>query len=121
MRMTRRNFLYGVGTGVVLANAPLTFAMDSRAAVKAALAKRDRAVLVHDSWVRDPFIALGRDGWYYYTGTMQDPTVMESEATRNNVGLGTSTMVGGMVRVYRSRDLLNGPAESPEWTDDNVA
>ena len=63
-------------------------------------------MLVHRSWVRDPFIALGRDGWYYYTGTMQDASVPETEETRNNVGMGRGTLVAGAVRLYRSLDLI---------------
>jgi hypothetical protein len=98
---------------MMLANASPILVADSNKSVKAALAKRDRAVLVHNSWVRDPYIALGKDGWYYYTGTMQDPSVVENEETRNNTGLGTSTMVSGMVRVYRSRDLVNWEGGGP--------
>jgi xylan 1,4-beta-xylosidase len=87
--------------------------LDRQKAIKKALAKRDRAVLVHDNWVRDPYVALGKDGWYYYTGTMQSPSFVENEETRNNTGLGTSTMVSSMVRLYRSRGLVNWEGGDP--------
>lgn len=36
--------------------------------IRAALASHDRAVLVHDHWIRDPYITRV-DDWYYLTGT----------------------------------------------------
>jgi len=102
-----------IGAGVAVVGTPRLLALDRQKAIKKALAKRDRAVLVHDNWVRDPYVALGKDGWYYYTGTMQSPSFVENEETRNNTGLGTSTMVSSMVRLYRSRDLVNWEGGDP--------
>jgi len=110
-KINRRDFVVVAGAGLALA--PELLAADPAAAVQAALAKRNQAVLVHTSWVRDPFIALGKDGWYLYTDTMQDPSVIENDATRNNVGLGTSTMVAGVVRIYRSCDLVHWEGGDP--------
>ncbi len=59
------------------------------AAIKAALASHDRAVLVHDHWIRDPFIFLDEDGYYYLTGT-----TLKSE---------TDGVIG--IPAWRSRDL----------------
>ncbi len=39
------------------------------ASTLAALERHDRAVRIHDQWIRDPFITLQPDGWYYLTGT----------------------------------------------------
>jgi hypothetical protein len=76
--INRRDFIVAASAGLTLA--PELLAEDPAADVQASLAKRSQAVLVHTSWVRDPFIALGKDGWYYYTGTMQDPSVIENSA-----------------------------------------
>ena len=117
LAFTRRDFVRFIGAGVAVVGTPRLLALDRQKAIKKALAKRDRAVLVHDNWVRDPYVALGKDGWYYYTGTMQSPSFVENEETRNNTGLGTSTMVSSMVRLYRSRDLVNweGGVRSTPW------
>lgn len=32
-------------------------------------AAHDRAIHIHDTWGRDPYIILSPDGYYYYTGT----------------------------------------------------
>ncbi len=37
--------------------------------VRAALEAHDRAVHIHDQWIRDPYIYLHDDGYYYLTGT----------------------------------------------------
>ena len=37
--------------------------------VRASLAAHDRAVHIHDQWIRDPYIYLHDDGYYYLTGT----------------------------------------------------
>jgi xylan 1,4-beta-xylosidase len=121
MNWTRREFALGAGAALCGTGVRGLLAIDSKDAIKAALARRDRAVLVHDHWVRDPYIALGKDGWYYYTGTMQGPSIVEDEETRNNVGLGTSTMVSSMVRVYRSRDLVEWEGGGPVASLENTA
>lgn len=88
-------------------------ALDTKAALLASLAEHKRAVNVHQTWVRDPFIALGADGWYYYTGTTQMPSVVETDETLNNVGLGESSLVGWNVRAWRSRDLVSWESLGP--------
>ncbi|MDQ8197994.1 family 43 glycosylhydrolase [Pelagicoccus enzymogenes] len=40
-----------------------------KAELRQALKAHDRAVHIHDHWIRDPFIYLNDDGYYYLTGT----------------------------------------------------
>ena len=94
-------FVLGLGLGRVSA---------ADTDVQAALAAHDRAVHLHDTWVRDPYIILGPDGWYYYTGTTQRSTQEQSAAARLNTGLGPTSLVGWRVHAWRSRNLV-------EWED----
>ncbi|MBD5777949.1 family 43 glycosylhydrolase [Pelagicoccus sp. NFK12] len=41
----------------------------SKTELRQALKAHDRAVHIHDHWIRDPFIYLNDDGYYYLTGT----------------------------------------------------
>lgn len=91
------------------------FASAARAATpaaeaRAALAARNRAVHVHDTWVRDPYIEIGPDGLYYYTGTTQMPEQPRSTESQLNTGLGPQSLVGSLVRVWRSADLVTWEA-----------
>jgi arylsulfatase len=72
-------------------------------AVEAGLAKHNRAVWVKDGWVRDPYIVLAPDGYYYYTGTTQTPGKAEE---LYNTGLGPKSLVGWHVQAWRSRDFI---------------
>lgn len=78
-------------------------AVQTPAQLRRALAAHDKAVYVKTGWVRDPYIALGPDGMYYYTGTTQMPGRAE---TLYNVGLGTNSLVGWQTQVWRSPDLI---------------
>ena len=74
----------------------------------AALKAHNKAVLIKDDiWIRDPYIVLAPDGYYYLTGTTQMPGVTLNETAKYNVGLGDSSQVGWSVRVWKSRDLAN--------------
>jgi arylsulfatase len=75
-------------------------------AIRAALAAHDRAVYIKEGWVRDPYIILGPDGYYYYTGTTQMPEQPRTPETEHNTGLGPQSVVGWHVRVWRSPDLI---------------
>jgi len=72
----------------------------------ATIARHDRAIHLHDTWVRDPYIILGPDGYYYYTGTTQMPEQERTADATHNTGLGPKSLVGWQVRVWRSRDLV---------------
>ncbi len=58
-------------------------------AIRAALEAHDRAVYIHEHWIRDPYILHAPDGWYYLTGT-----TLESEEDK---------VIG--IPAWRSRDL----------------
>jgi arylsulfatase len=60
----------------------------------------DRAVYIQDHWMRDPYITLAPDGWYYLTGT----TGADSDGKWNNL-LG-----------WRSHDLANWEPLPKLWS-----
>lgn len=75
-------------------------------ALAAGLAAHDRALLIHEAWIRDPFITVGPDGLYYLTGTTMAPGDPAERGDPYNSGLGAESRVGWHVRVWRSRDLI---------------
>jgi len=71
------------------------------------LAGHDKAVLVKKGWIRDPYVYLAPDGWYYLSGTTTafgDPRESNDDL---NTGLGATSCVGPQFRVWKSRDLTN--------------
>ena len=52
--------------------APVKPAM-SRAELEAGLKSHDRALYVKQGWIRDPYITLGPDDYFYLTGTTPNP------------------------------------------------
>lgn len=83
-------------SGIALAALSLATVFSAKAAnnldaavLKSALDAHDRAVLIHDHWIRDPFIFLDKDGYYYLTGT-----TLKAEADE---------VIG--IPVWRSSDL----------------
>lgn len=84
--------------------------------VRAALAAHERAVHVHDVWVRDPYITRGPDGRYYYTGTTQRPERARKEDGTYNTGLGPASLVGWEVPVWRSADLVTWEPLGPVYS-----
>jgi arylsulfatase len=96
-------------------------AAESPAAIRAAIAAHDRAIHVHDTWIRDPYITTGPDGYYYYTGTTQRPGTPVNDESRYNTGLGNGSLVGWHVHVWRSADLVTWePLGSPYNLKDTV-
>ncbi len=93
LNVTRRHFL---------STTAMAFAAESEQSVKSALVQHNRAVWVKDGWVRDPYIVLAPDGFYYYTGTTQPPGQAEEVY---NTGLGPKSKVGWHVQAWRSRNL----------------
>ncbi len=57
--------------------------------VRAAITTHDRAVLIHEQWIRDPYIVRATDGWFYLTGT-----TLKNEPDH---------VIG--IPIWRSRDL----------------
>lgn len=89
-----------------VAAAPVLPAM-SRAEITAGLRSHDRALYIKEGWIRDPYITLGPDDWYYLTGTTPNPGDPREQGDPYNVGLGGSSIVGGTVQVWRSKDLVD--------------
>lgn len=82
---------------------------------KEAIERHERAVLIkEDIWIRDPYIYLADDGYYYLTGTTSQPDDSRVETEPFNTGLdkrnmelyNTPSIVGYSIRVWRSSDLL---------------
>ena len=66
-----------------------------------------KAVLVKDGWIRDPYIVLGPDNYYYLTGTTPLPGDPRESEDFYNTGLGGTSIVGNQLRIWRSRDLVD--------------
>ena len=83
-----------------------------------AIRTHDRAVHVTEGWIRDPYILIGRDGYYYLTGTMPNPGDPREARDKYNLGLTAQavalglqpSIVGHKIRVWRSPDLAEWEA-----------
>lgn len=83
------------------------------ATIRAGFKSHDRALYIKAGWIRDPYITLGPDDYYYLTGTQPrkgDPREAENPY---NIGLGDESIVGHQVRVYRSKDLIKWESLGP--------
>ncbi|MCG8526111.1 MAG: family 43 glycosylhydrolase [Opitutales bacterium] len=87
-------------------DAPVEPAM-SRAEIEAGLKSHDRALYIKEGWIRDPYITLGPDDYYYLTGTTIHPDDPREETDPYNPGLGQQTAVGNVVQVWKSKDLID--------------
>lgn len=83
---------------------------------KDAIEKHNRAVHIkEDGWIRDPYIYLADDGYYYLTGTTPQPNDPREKTEPFNTGLDqqnmklyhTPSIVSYSIRVWRSQDLLD--------------
>lgn len=79
----------------------------TRAEIEAGLAAHDRALFIKEGWIRDPFITRGPDDYYYLTGTTPDPGDPREASDPYNIGLGSDSIVGSTVQVWRSKDLVD--------------
>ncbi|WP_315855014.1 family 43 glycosylhydrolase [Stieleria varia] len=75
--------------------------------IRAGLVSHDRALFIKSGWIRDPYITLGPDGFYYLTGTQPNEGDPLEQQDPYNIGLGDESIVGGQVRVDKSKDLVN--------------
>ncbi len=82
------------------------FAVMDRTAIEAGLKSHDRALHIKDGWIRDPYIILAPDGYYYLTGTTQSPEQLKTQETEYNIGLGKTSLVGWQVQVWRSTNMI---------------
>ncbi len=79
----------------------------SRAEIEAGLKSRDHALYIKQGWIRDPFLTLGPDNFYYLTGTTPNPGDPREQTDPYNVGLRKESIVGSTVQVWRSKDLVD--------------
>ena len=89
--------------------------------IKNQLKGHDKAVLVKPGWIRDPYIVLGPDNFYYLTGTTTRKGDPRETADLFNSGLGRSSIVGNTVRVWKSRELTNWAYVGEIWNNDQIA
>lgn len=84
-------------------------------------AAHDRALFVLNGWIRDPYIILGPDDYYYLTGTTPLPGDTREESDPYNTGLGAGSIVGWKAQVWRSRNLFDWvPIKAPFSLNDGV-
>lgn len=79
----------------------------ARAEIEAGLKSHDHALYIKQGWIRDPYIVLGPDDYYYLTGTTPNPGDPREFNDPYNVGLGKDSIVGSTVQLWRSRDLVD--------------
>lgn len=82
------------------------FAAD-REQVAELIERHDTAVYLKGGWIRDPYIYLAPDGYYYLTGTTPLPDDTRQVTDPYNTGLGDTSIVGYRMSVWRSRDLVD--------------
>lgn len=79
----------------------------SRAEIEAGLRLRNKAIFIKNDWIRDPYITLGPDDFYYLTGTTINKGDHREETDPYNTGLGDTSAVGNTIRVWRSKNLID--------------
>ncbi|MEM6470323.1 MAG: family 43 glycosylhydrolase, partial [Planctomycetota bacterium] len=75
--------------------------------IRAGLKSHDRALYIKSGWIRDPYITLGPDDYYYLTGTQPKEGDPRESKNPYNIGLGDESIVGDQVRLWRSKDLID--------------
>ena len=75
--------------------------------IRAGLKSHDKALFIKQHWIRDPYIVLGSDDYYYLTGTTPNPNDSREDTNPYNIGLGPESIVGSKVQVWRSKDLAD--------------
>ena len=78
-----------------------------RSEIEAGLASHDKALFIKEGWIRDPYIILGPDDYYYLTGTTPNPGDPREQSDPYNTGLGNESIVGWKAKVWRSKDLID--------------
>lgn len=78
-----------------------------REQIEAGLESRDRALFIKEGWIRDPYITLGPDDIYYLTGTTPRPQDPRQKSDPYNIGLGNGSIVGDVVQIWKSKDLID--------------
>lgn len=79
----------------------------TRSEIEAGLMSHDHALFLKNSWIRDPYIVLAPDDYYYLTGTTPNPGDPREQTDPYNKGLGKNSIVGSSVQIWRSKDLVD--------------
>lgn len=87
--------------------------------IRAGLKSHDKALYIKAGWIRDPYIVLGPDDYYYLTGTQPNEGDPREVTNPYNIGLGDASIVGNQVRLYRSRDLIEWESLGVVFTQDD--
>lgn len=74
--------------------------------IAAGLKSHNRALYIKTGWIRDPYIMLAPDSYYYLTGTTPLPNDPREQVDRYNDGLGDDSIVGWKMQLWRSKDLI---------------
>jgi len=80
-----------------------------------AIQEHEKAIYIKEGWIRDPYIYLAPDGYYYLTGTTPVPDDPREKEDKYNLGLTPAALrlglnpsiVGYKLRVWRSEDLID--------------
>lgn len=88
--------------------------------IRAGLKSHDKALYIMAGWIRDPYITMGPDDYYYLTGTQPSEGNPREAVNPYNIGLGDESIVGHQVRVYRSKDLIEWESLGPIFTVDDT-
>ncbi|MEM9481689.1 MAG: family 43 glycosylhydrolase [Verrucomicrobiota bacterium] len=78
-----------------------------REEIEAGLKSHDRALYIKEGWIRDPYIILGPNDFFYLTGTTPNPGDPREQSDPYNVGLGGTSVVGTVIQLWRSKDLID--------------
>lgn len=110
-----------LSTRIDTAGKPPAVASVDRASVAAGLKSHQKAIFVKEGWIRDPYIILGPDDWYYLTGTTPNPEEPREHSDPYNTGLGEESIVGWKAQIWRSQDLSDWESlEAPFSLKDGV-
>lgn len=111
MNILASKILFLLGTllcpALALAENPTLLSAMTRPQIEAGLREHNHALHLKTGWMRDPYLVLGPDDFYYLTGTTPNPGDLRAESEPYNVGLGKDSIVGSALRVWRSRDLVD--------------
>ncbi|MEL6695926.1 MAG: hypothetical protein AAFP89_06775 [Bacteroidota bacterium] len=69
--------------------------VDSREVIETGLKSHDRALFIHNDWIRDPYIILRPDDYCYLTGTTTNPGDTAILSDPYNKGLFKGSLIGG--------------------------
>ncbi|MEM8671836.1 MAG: family 43 glycosylhydrolase [Planctomycetota bacterium] len=76
----------------------------------------DRALFIKNEWIRDPYITLGPDDFYYLTGTTPLPDDERQVSKPYNTGLAKGSIVGWKIQIWRSKDLIDWESLGTPYT-----